>query len=229
MDDDDISAKRRALDDKRRGYSVAGSGGYITKVGDYRVAPPLAAARKSPSRLFNNAGTVLQGYGCLYDTVFMFEGKYTSIIQGALDKSLKANHPVRMLMHHDAKLEFGDTNRNLILHSDESGLAFRCHLRNDEISSHVRALAESKAYSECSIGVEVIQSDTLRIRNTDVNVIREGRVHEISFVKTGCVLDTHAVLKNVKDCDHLFKECASKQVLVDSKFETLQRALRNLM
>jgi HK97 family phage prohead protease len=95
-----------------------------------------------------------------------FEGAYTSIPQGALDKSLKANDTVRMLMHHNADLEFGDSKRNLILHSDAYGLAFRCHLRNAEISSHVRALAESKAYSECSIGVEILKSETLRIRDS---------------------------------------------------------------
>jgi HK97 family phage prohead protease len=133
-----------------------------------------------------------------------------------------------MLMHHDTNLEFGDTKRNLILHSDEYGLAFRCHLRNDEISSQVRALAESKAYSECSIGVEILESETLRIRDTDVTLIREGKVHEISFVQTGCVLDTHAVIKNAKDCQPLFKECASKSVLVDSSFEVLMRAMQNL-
>jgi HK97 family phage prohead protease len=236
-DDDEEYARKsriRAIENARRGYEIAGdgNGAWITSVDERYVLPPPtrpAAVRSSSKQTyFNNTGLVLQGYGCRYDTVFLFEGKHTCIISGALDKALKANNPVRMLMHHDAGLEFGNTKQNLILHSDDFGLAFRCHLRNDEISSHVRALAESKAYSECSIGVEIVKSETLRIRDTDVNVIREGRVHEISYVRTGCVLDTHAVLKNVKDCQPLFKECESKQVLVDSGFEVLMRALRNL-
>jgi len=236
-DDDeeyDRKARIRAIENARRGYEIAGdgNGGWITSIDERYVLPPPtrpAAVRSSSKQTYyNNAGKVLQGYGCLYDTVFMFEGKHTCIISGALDKSLKANDPVRMLMHHDANLEFGDTKRNLILHSDDYGLAFRCHLRNDEISHHVRSLAESKLYSECSIGVEILKSETLRIRDTDVNLIREGRVHEISFVKTGCVLDTHAVIKDVKDCQPLFKECASKSVLVDSSFEVLMRAMQNL-
>ena len=227
-DDEDYAIKRREEEDERRGYSISSGGGYITSIGHRYVAPPAAARKPPSSRWFNNFGKVLQGYGCLYDTVFMFDGKHTCVLSGALDKALKANHTVRMLMHHQPELDFGDTERNLILHSDSYGLAFRCHLRNDEISYHVRELAESKAYSECSIGVEIINSETLRIRNTDVHVIREGRVHEVSFVKSGCVHDTHAVIKNVKDCDLLSKECAAKSVLVDSKFEVLMRALRKL-
>jgi HK97 family phage prohead protease len=237
VSDYEAAARQRAIEDERRGYSIAGSSGWITSIDHRHIALPAIespavespTARSSPSRTyFNNNGKVLQGYGCRYDTVFMFEGKLTCILQGSLDKALKANHPVRMLMHHDANLNFGDTKRNLILHSDSYGLAFRCHLRNDEISHHVRALAESKMYSECSIGVEILKCETLRIRDTDVNVIREGRVHEVSFVQTGCVLDTHAVIKDAKDCQPLFKECATKQVLVDSSFEVLMRAMQNL-
>ena len=51
----------------------------------------------------------------------------------------------------------------------------------------------------------LINSETLRIRNTDGTCqsgIDRPRVHEVSFVSSlACVHDTHAVIKNVKNED----------------------------
>ena len=84
------------------------------------------------------SGKVLQGYGFKFDTLYFTRGRWNYISPGAFDESLKTDH-VRMLLEHDDSLCFGDNRSNLILESDQFGLAFRCHLRKDKISAHVTA------------------------------------------------------------------------------------------
>jgi HK97 family phage prohead protease len=135
-----------------------------------------------------------------------------------------------MLLEHDSALEFGCTKTNLILHSDEYGIAFRCHLRNDEISRHVRALAESKAYSEVSIGFSYRACDTVTrtVSKTEILFINKATLQESSFLKAGACEQTHAVLADMKNCNHLFEDCKTSRFVSDSKFEELRRTLEKL-
>src|ERR1700730_10462852 len=89
----------------------------------------------------SNAGLCLQGYFFKYATPFYQGDRYKCILKGAFDDSLKSDH-IRALLEHNDALEFGHSRQNLILHSNETGISFRVHLRNDPISFQVRALVE---------------------------------------------------------------------------------------
>jgi HK97 family phage prohead protease len=172
---------------------------------------------------------VLQGYAFRFNELFWHGGKWKVIIDGAFDESLKTDH-VRMLLEHNDALEFGDSKSNLILHADEYGIAFRCHLRKDEISNHVRALAESKAFLDCSIGFAYSEADTTTrtVSKTDVLFIAKGELQEISFLKAGACPETNAILANAKDCGPLFSDCKSQRLVSDNKFTQVMRQLRDL-
>jgi HK97 family phage prohead protease len=136
-----------------------------------------------------------------------------------------------MLLEHNDALEFGDSKTNLVLHNDSFGLAFRCHLRDNEVSSHARALAESNAFSECSIGFsyEPHDAEIRTISKTDVLFVNKGSIHEISFVKAGAVKQTHAVIADADKCEPLWSDCKSLKFELDNKYTELQRTLRKLI
>jgi HK97 family phage prohead protease len=175
-------------------------------------------------------GKALSGYGVKYNTPYFHNGKYNCIQSGSFDDSLASGDTVRMLMEHDDALEFGDSKTNLILHSDDFGLAFRCHLRSDEISRHVVKLAESKAFLDCSIGFSYRASDTYTrtVSKTEVLFIRKAEIQEISFLRAGACSETSAVLEDADKCGALFEDCKSMRLVRDNKFNHLMRTLRDL-
>jgi HK97 family phage prohead protease len=178
----------------------------------------------------SNTGKVLQGVPFKFNTLFFHGDKWKYIPDGAFDESLKSNRVVRMLLEHDDALEFGDSKSNLILHADTYGIAFRCHLRDDPISLQVRALADSKAFTECSIGFSYAASntETRAVSMTDVLFIYKATLHEISFLKAGACPETNAGIEDVNNLGPLFLDCKSLRLVSDNKFTEVMRRLRNL-
>ena len=176
------------------------------------------------------SGKVLQGYGFKFDTLYFTRGRWNYISPGAFDESLKTDH-VRMLLEHDDSLCFGDNRSNLILESDQFGLAFRCHLRKDKISAHVTALALSKAFLDCSIGFEYRASDTTvrTISKTEVTFITKATLQEISYLRAGACEQTSAVLEDAdKVGPSLWEDCKASRLVNDNKFTHLMRTLRDI-
>jgi HK97 family phage prohead protease len=188
------------------------------------------ASKNKPELPPSNTCKVLQGYSFRFNELFWHDDKWKYILDGAFDDSLKSNRVVRMLLEHNDALNFGDSKSNLIVHADDYGIAFRCHLRNDEISSHVRALAESKVFLDCSIGFTYAASDTTTrtIRTTEVLFLTKCTLHEISFLKAGACPQTSAMLADMKNCGPLFVDCKQSRLVSDNKFAHVIRQLRNL-
>jgi HK97 family phage prohead protease len=228
MDDYETAARRRDEEDKRRGYSISSDGGWVESING-RTA--FAAPRPTIQKRRTNTGKVLQGYACKLDTIIRQGDNYKYIHGGAFDDFMKSGTTVRMLMEHNDALEFGDSKSNLILHTDDYGVAFRCHLRDDEISNHACDLAESKAYTECSIGLLYYPKDaeTRIVSKTSVTFIHRAEFNEVSLVKTGACPQTHAVIENETNCRALFQDCNDKKLMRDNSFEHLQRTLRKLI
>ena len=175
-------------------------------------------------------GKALQGCAVKFNTTFWLGGRYKCLIDGAFDESLRSGSIVGMWMEHDSNLAFGDTRTNLILHSDDWGLWFRCHLRGDKISKHVQALAESKAFSEVSVGFSYHHSDSeiRTIGRHDVVIIKKANLAECSFLEAGACPTTNASLVDAKDCGALFEDCRSLRMRVDNAADDFLRKLRQL-
>jgi HK97 family phage prohead protease len=186
---------------------------------------PWSSKAKSPS----NAGLVIQGYFFKYATPFYQGDRWKCILCGAFDDSLKCDR-VRMLLEHNDALEFGHNRQNLILHSNETGIAFRCHLRNDPISFQVRALVEAKAFLDCSIGFSYKASDTTTrtVSKTEVLFVNKATLLEGSLLKAGACAKTSVTLKDVKDCEPLYVECTKSSFASDNAFTDVIRRLRDL-
>jgi HK97 family phage prohead protease len=172
-------------------------------------------------------GKCLEGFGVKYETPYTRNGKWNCILGGAFDDSIKRDR-VRMLLEHSDAMEFGCSKSNLILESCEYGLAFRCHLRRDEISKQVTALAESKTFLDCSIGFAFRKSDssTRIIGGHSVLLIHKATLEEISFLRAGQVEQTSASLADADKCEPLFKDMA--RLVSENKFVHLMRTLRDL-
>src|SRR5580692_7775149 len=99
----------------------------------------------------SNDGLVIQGYFFKYLQPFFHNDRYKVIPRGAFDDSIKKDH-IRALLEHNDALEIGCTRTNMLLESNDTGIAYRIHLRSDPISFQVRAMVDVKAFLDCSIG-----------------------------------------------------------------------------
>jgi HK97 family phage prohead protease len=129
-------------------------------------------------------GKAIQGLVCQYDVPLNLTSGYKIVWQGAFDASLRSGSIVEAWLQHKPALVFGDTRSNLILHSDDYGLWYRCHLRDDKISRHVEALVASKAFTEMSAGFSYSDADaeTRKIGKHDVTIVRKAILREASLV-----------------------------------------------
>jgi HK97 family phage prohead protease len=177
----------------------------------------------------DNTGLVLQGIFFRYNQPFWQGERWKVIPKGAFDASLKTDH-VRAMLEHNPALEFGCTRTNMLLESSDTGICYRIHLRNDEISRHVRALVEAKLFLDTSIGFSYSASDTFErtVSKTEVLFITKATLLEGSLLKAGACERTSVVLKNVKDTEPLFIECETSKFKSDNAFTDVMRQLRNL-
>jgi HK97 family phage prohead protease len=169
---------------------------------------------------------VIEGIATKYNSVLFHDGKFKVVTPGAFDLSMKYDAPVEMWIDHDKSLRLGDARTNLDLYSDDFGLHFRLRLDNTELSSHARALVESKAYTQCSIGYDQGKTETREVEGHSVLYILQARLEEISVVPAGAVKATHAQVNDIENCRSLEHDCKSLKFLCDNSFAELQRALR---
>jgi HK97 family phage prohead protease len=193
---------------------------FVTTVGGRSVPPPIL--RKAASRYETK---VIEGTATKYNSVLFHDGKLKVVAPGAFDRSMKYEAPVEIWIDHNKTLKLGDTRRNLELISDEAGLHFRLRLDNTELSSHARALVESKAYTECSIGFDSGKTELREIEGHSVLYILQARLEEVSLVPAGAVKATHAQVNDIENCDSLEQDCKSMKFRYDNSFAVLQRAL----
>jgi HK97 family phage prohead protease len=172
-------------------------------------------------------GFAIQGLVCAYDVPLNLQSGYKIVWQGAFDESLKSGSIVEAWLQHNPALVWGDTRKNLILHSDSYGLWYRCHLRTDTISKHVHALVESKAFTEMSVGLSYHHADaeTRKIGGRDVTIIRKAILRECSLVEAGACLATNASIVEVAKVGPLFQTTTLK---MDNAADDFLRKLRQL-
>lgn len=175
-------------------------------------------------------GFAVQGLVCAYDVPLNLTSGYKIVWQGAFDESLKSGSIVEAWLQHNPALVWGDTRKNMILESDSYGLWYRVHLRTDEISKHVHALVESKAFTEMSVGFSYHHADaeTLKIGGHDVVVVKKATLRECSLVEAGACLATNAAIVDAKDCGPLFADCRSLRMRVDNAADDFLRKLRRI-
>jgi HK97 family phage prohead protease len=193
---------------------------FVTAVGGRSVPPPIS---RKASRYETK---VIEGTATKYNSVLFHDGKFKVVAPGAFDLSMKYDVPVEFWMDHDRFLKLGDTRNNLEIYSDDMGLHFRLRLDNTELSSHARALVESKAYTECSIGYDQGRTEKREVAGQDVLFILQARLEEISLVPSGAVKATHAQISDVDNCRSLEHDCKSMKFRCDNSYAELQRALR---
>jgi HK97 family phage prohead protease len=175
-------------------------------------------------------GKALQGCAVKYNTSLWLSGGYKVLLDGAFDSSLRSGSTIGMWLQHNPNLVFGDSKSNLILESDDYGLWFRVHLRTDTISKHVVALAESKAFTEVSVGFSYRHSDSeiRTISGREVVIIKKATLAECSLLEAGACPATNASLVEADKCGALFEDCRSLRMVNDNAFDDVMRKLRRL-
>jgi hypothetical protein len=114
-------------------------------------------------------------------------------------------------------------------HPENDSEIFRCKPRNAS-PTREKDVSRLNAWAECSIGFSYRASDTTTrtISKTEVLFIYKGTIQEISFLKAGAVSETHAVLADMKDSQHLFLDCKSLKFRSDNKMAEVIRRLQKL-
>ena len=97
------------------------------------------------------------------------------------------NSTIRFLVEHRESELVATTADRLELCQDNEGLKFHLHLRDDESSRRVADLVESGSKRGMSLGAGFADMiyDEIKIDGSEIRMVRDARLNEISLVKFG--------------------------------------------
>jgi HK97 family phage prohead protease len=183
---------------------------------------------ETPAIAIESEQYALRGYACRYSEPLIHDGKIKVLQPGALDKSLRAGHPIRFQLDHDDNYVVGTTLDGLELLSDDYGLAFRFLIPGTAKGLHVRSLAQRKERTGVSIGYNAAKSVTRNVDGTPVDFIYEANLNEISLVRLGAIKRAYAVLEKADGLPPLSELSRNLTLQNDGAFVVVMRALQKL-
>jgi HK97 family phage prohead protease len=173
--------------------------GFITSVGYHHVAKAADIARL-PSYSRPDDGKLLHGYATRFRKLIHHDNKFKVLMSGCFAEYLRSGPKVRFLMNHDDNKCVGSTDRELELHVDEYGVAFRFQFPDTPLGREAKTLAETELLQGMSIGFDQMRVEYKVIEGETVCVLHDGVLHEISLLKTGAVGDAFATLVDRDNC-----------------------------
>ena len=141
-------------------------------------------------------GRSLGGYATKWNHVFERHGHLYAFGKGCFARSLTDNSTIRFLVEHRESELVATTADRLELCQDNEGLKFHLHLRDDDFSRRVADLVESGAKTGMSLGAGFADMiyDEIQIDGSDIRMVRDARLNEISLVEFGAVEESYCRL-----------------------------------
>ena len=152
-------------------------------------------ARRTPQPA-TAQGRSLRGYATKWNHVFERHGHLYAFGRGCFARSLTDNSTIRFLVEHRESELVATTADCLELCQDDEGLKFHLHLRDDDSSRRVADLVESGAKTGMSLGAGFADMiyDEIEIDGSDIRMVRDARLNEISLVEYGAVEESYCRL-----------------------------------
>jgi HK97 family phage prohead protease len=170
---------------------------------------------------------VMQGVATEFDKPFMHGDKIQILKSGCLDRSLRENHDVKLLINHDESACLGSQAQRLLIHAGEKSLVFRYLIPESmEYKKSFADVADDlETYVAVSIGYEIRNSETIEIDGIKVTTILEARLEEISLLdKAPAVSSTYARVASWDRCLDLKQEYDSGLFELNGRCIGIQRA-----
>ncbi len=198
---------------------------YGAPVGGIMIGWAREEARRTPQPVTVH-GRALRGYATRWNKVHKYKGRLEALARGCFARSLTGDTTIRFLVSHREPHLIATTADRLELCQDEHGLAFNLPLRGDENSRNVADLVESRSMVGMSVCYRVVRHETLNIDGTDVRMIRDAHLDEISLVKHGAVKEAHCSIVKIGSDRPLREVCDRGALAADAAACQMQKALQ---
>ncbi|CDZ60332.1 Hypothetical protein NGAL_HAMBI2605_09550 [Neorhizobium galegae bv. orientalis] len=189
-----------------------------------RSAPRQAAPQPKPRAGFLSASgreikrPAIQGFACLYNTVFQASGRIR-IITGpfAFIETINESTPKQLLFDHDPRRQMGDTKSGLEFANCLTGLAFRMPLDGNTNATAIFDAVMSNERACVSVGMKMSEYETRKTDcGTEYDVCSKASLTEISLVPEGAVPRTYAKVVDLDDePEMLWTACRSPSFATD--------------
>lgn len=190
---------------------------------------PNVSAAPVLSTKFSDAGEIIQGYATRFNKPHMYKGRVEVFARGCFARSLVPGAPAvsLLVMHKESEL-LGTTADRLELMQDEHGLAFRFRVPDDHLAQETKAAVAARELSAMSVGYQTLAEEVKTIDGTEVHIIKDAALREISLCRIGAVPETHAAVTVTGEALPFNVAVKSGSILADGAFAKLMQSLDRL-
>ena len=164
----------------------------------------------------------IQGFAAIFDTTFRYGGGNVFFQQGCIRDIYEGGK--KLLLDHNEARQVGSTAlglefANTCSANPVNGLAFRMPLSDDNEDSQVIYDTISSLERPCvSVGIEIEESEVIRVKDVDVKIVMRASLSEISLVPLGAVPGTNASIVDLMDHDPWLLMAARSNTFVSDKY-----------
>jgi HK97 family phage prohead protease len=231
MTDYETMARRRDIEDGRRGYSIGGGGGWVQSIDGRSNPPPVFAGLPSPTpaAFQRDHKAVIHGYAILFNKVMFNNGRYITVLPGAFGKHLMVGDEIFFQHDHDTDMKVGSTRHYLSIFVDDVGVAFRLRVPPTELGDRTIELVTSNVMQAMSAGIQVTEAECKEMEGVEVLVARRAVLRECSLVTRGACGPAFAASGNIDNCCSLEDDCNSGRMKSEMHWAHMMRASRKLV
>ncbi len=205
-------------------FTAAGRAAYET---NFHRATVETKRRPAPS------GTALVGYATCYSKAhYGPDRQVEAFVAGAFSAALRSHRDVAFLKNHSWSRCYGSTTTGeLELFEDDAGLAFKLLVADDADGRELLAEVDDGRL-QMSVGYTVDLSETKDFDGTEVRLIRQAQLGEISAVHRPAVQETSITTMPAGAVPSLTDLCRSgrmKSLAAAGHFERRLAALRRAL
>jgi HK97 family phage prohead protease len=136
-----------------------------------------------------------------------------------------------LLLNHDENEVVGSADNGLELYVDEYGVAFRFRFPDTPRGREAKTLTASGMCEGMSIGFDRMRIEYKEIEGETVILLHDGRLNEISLLRSGAVANAYAEWVEAKNCGpSLRDDCLQlpMHLLTGGAYVIMMRAMRGL-
>ncbi|QOZ52944.1 HK97 family phage prohead protease [Bradyrhizobium sp. CCBAU 53338] len=179
----------------------------------------------TPTRGARKAGVLgyIGGWATRYAKPHIHKSRIEVMMVGCFATTLAKQQAVRFLIDHDEGQLVATSDDNLMLRSDEVGLAFILTVPATDAGEKALRAVESGRMAAMSVGYETVETEAKQLAGEQCYLVRSARLNEISLVSRGAVSQAYAKVIARPDFSLVLEDAAGADRAAEkSKHEALR-------
>lgn len=185
---------------------------------------PSVGTGRSETKLEQSRPIELRGYATRYEKLHQYQGYLDYFLPGCFARSLMDGRAIRLLVAHDESKCVATTADRLELHSDNSGLAFRCDMTG--LRSEIFDWIGDRR--GMSVKTRTLVEEVMPLDGYNVRLIKDAELFEISVGRYPIVRQAFAVIGDSTKGRSLSQLCRTNELMYEGASEALGVAVAQL-